>query len=154
MPFLYSMKIKEIHNQIKLLAKSEEYKHEQYFGSLMHHFEQFEFEDWENLSKQIVDWATADREVLVDIIIEIKENKKSYYDTGKLYAEIFIQSDSQEAQGMIENFEFIDNGIPKEIILIDQLMEKLKLIEPDSSDFGDFVSFYQMIYKLYNEAVC
>ena len=149
-------KNKNLYNQIKEIANSQEYLELGYIKhlELIYLLQNLEYEEWEKLSDFIQKMPQKEQQVIADSIIEIKGNKKSNYDTSSIYAYIFTISDDLIAECMLENFDFIDNEVPKKVDLIDGLMDRLKNLDGKTKISKDLSVEYALVNKLYNNAIC
>ncbi len=146
--------VEKLYRQIKKIAKTQEYLELGYTDNLIYLLQKLEFEEWEKLFEIVPSLNQNEQQVITDSIIEIRNNKKSNYDTGLIYAFVFTVSDDLLAECMLENFEFIDNGIPKKVELIDKLLNRLRKLEGRTKNDRNFSNEYSLIDKLYNNAVC
>nr|WP_321410730.1 hypothetical protein [uncultured Allomuricauda sp.] len=121
---------------------------------MIYPLQNLEYVEWEKLNRIIPDLTQDEMQVVADSIMEIKGNKKSNYDTTSIYAHIFTVADDLIAEYMLEDFDFIDNDLPKKIELIDGLANRLKNLEGKTKVHTDFTSQYALINNLYDKAIC
>ncbi|TXK72107.1 hypothetical protein [Mesonia sp. HuA40] len=148
--------IEKLYIQIRLIAKSREFLELRYINhlELIYPLQNLEYVEWEKLNTIIPNLTQDELQVVADSIMEINDNKKSNYDTTSIYAHIFTVSEDLVAEYMLENFDFIDNDMPKRIELIDEIANRLKNLEGKTMVHTDFSSQYILINKLYDKAVC
>ncbi|WBL23831.1 hypothetical protein [Zunongwangia sp. HRR-M8] len=149
-------RIKKLYIQIREIAKSKEFLELRYINhlKLIYPLQNLKYTEWEKLNRIIPDLTQNEMQVIADSIMEIKNNKKSNFDTTTIYAQIFTLSDDLIAEYMLENFDFIDNDLPKRIELIDGLANRLKMLEGKTKAHTEFTKQYALINKLYDKAVC
>lgn len=112
-------------------------------------------EEWEELCNQIDQWNGLQRMILITSILEIKDNKASNFDTSIILAKAFILSELRDSEVLIEDLEFLDNDIPKDIDLVNQIFDKIKWLERKSKYYEiHFEEKHKLINKLYINVIC
>ena len=138
---------------IKSLEQKQEYLELGIIDDLIYPLQKLEYDDWENLNNQLDEWNDLQRMILVDGILEIKDNKSSNYDTAKIFAKSFLLSEHGNSEVLIQYFEFLDNGISKKIELIDEVYQKTKWLESQNNNYEiNFGEKFKIIYNLYSNA--
>lgn len=148
-------KIQEILKIINNLENDQEYLEGGNFSEIIYPLQKLDYEDWENLQNQIMTMTSLQHMILVDGILEIGDNKVSNYDTSKIFAQVLVLSEQIDTEVLIQYLDFLDNRIPKQIELVNQIFEKIKWLENQNKNYEiDFDSKYRLIDKLYVDALC
>ncbi|MCW3161713.1 hypothetical protein [Chryseobacterium oryctis] len=147
-------KIQKIKKIIESLEQEQEYLELGLINDLIYPLQKLKYEDWENLNNQLDEWSDLQRTILVDGILEIKDNKSSNYDTGIIFAKSFLLSEQRNSEILIQYLEFLDNGISKKTELIDDIYLKTKWLESQNNSYDiNFVEKFKIIYNLYSNAI-
>lgn len=144
----------EIHKIIISLEDNQEYLQIGNVDSLIYPLQKLDHENWEHLNIQIKNWTDQQRIILTNALVEIGDNKRSNYDTSKIFALSLILAEQKNTEILLEHLIFLNNGIPKDIDLINQVFEKIKWLENNQpNSFLDFKKIYNLINQLYIDGV-
>lgn len=144
----------EIYKIITSLEDDQEYLQLGNVNPLIYQLQKIDYENWEQFIIKIKGWTDQQRIILTSALVEIGDNKKSNYDTSKILALSFILAEKNNAKVLMNNLEFLNNGIPKDIELINQIFEKIKLIENKQIyPLFNFEKAYNLINQLYIDGV-
>lgn len=146
--------VEEIKKTIEALEGSQEYLQLGDVNQLIYPLQKLNDEEWETLNSLIHDWTDSERIVLVNAILEIGDNKQSHYDSSEIIAASFIIAERKNAEILIEKLEFLNNGTPKDVEMINQVFEKIKWIESNSPHHSiDFEKKYNLVNQLYMDGM-
>ncbi|HCN48575.1 MAG TPA: hypothetical protein DIT10_05700 [Chryseobacterium sp.] len=144
----------DIYKIITSIEDSQDYLELGEVDLLVYPLQKLSHENWEHLMIQIKDWTEKQRMILTNAIIEIDDNKKSDYDTAKIFALSLILAEQKNAEVLMEHLDFLNNGIPKDIELINQLFDKIKWLENNQQNlFLNFEKAHSLINQLYINGV-
>ena len=149
-------RIKEILKLVENHEKDHEYLELGFVShELIYILQKLRNEEWEKLYNSLYEMNCLQRMILVDAIFEINDNKASDFDTSLIFAQTFLLSEFIDSEVLIEKMCFLDNGNPKEIKLIDEINNKTKWLEKQKLNYRiNFEEKYELLYKLYNNAIC
>ncbi|MGH1334891.1 MAG: hypothetical protein ACRBFS_02110, partial [Aureispira sp.] len=120
---------------------------------LIYPLQRLKLHTWDFFYHKIVHWTAHERQVLADALLAIQDNKAANFDTGALYGQLFIYAGDLEAEVLLKDFDFIDNGLPKSAVFLDDLRWRLERLEGKTKISRTFEEEYQLIDKLYSEAI-
>lgn len=144
----------DIYKIITSIEDSQDYLELGEVDLLVYPLQKLSHENWEHLIIQIKDWTEKQRMILTNAIIEIDDNKKSDYDTAKIFALSLILAEQKNAEVLMEHLDFLNNGIPKDIEIINQLFDKIKWLENNQQNlFLNFEKAHSLINQLYINGV-
>ena len=147
--------INKLYRVIRKVARSDHFLHlgELDHMNLIYPLQRLGSEDWIKLTDGISSWSQIELQVLAEALLTIKDNKKANFDTGALFGQLFILSDDLNAASMLDDFDFIQNDIPKKGELVDGLLARIKNLEGKTMVHRELTHVYDLVNQLYNNVV-